>query len=75
MSARLPSVAAKELVRVLERAGYVFQTQKGSHATFRNPESRRTVVVPMHPGDLKRPLLKAILHQAGLSEDEFRSLL
>jgi predicted RNA binding protein YcfA (HicA-like mRNA interferase family) len=75
MSERLPSVSAKDVVRVLQRVGFVFERQKGSHATLRNPDSRRTVVVPMHPGDLKRPLLKAILQQANLSEDEFRSIL
>ena len=31
--------------------------------------------VPMHPGDLKRPLLKKIIQDAGLTEDEFRALL
>jgi predicted RNA binding protein YcfA (HicA-like mRNA interferase family) len=60
---------------VLKRAGFVFQRQKGSHATLRHPGSRRTVVVPMHPGDLKRPLLKLLIQQAGFTEDEFRALL
>jgi predicted RNA binding protein YcfA (HicA-like mRNA interferase family) len=75
MSERFPSVSAKDVVRVLQRAGFAFQRQKGSHVTLRDPESRRTVVVPMHTGDIKRPLLKAILQQAELGEDEFRSLL
>jgi predicted RNA binding protein YcfA (HicA-like mRNA interferase family) len=75
MVPRLPSVSSKELVRALEAAGFVLQRQKGSHATFRHPESKRTTVVPIHPGDVKRPLLKMILEQAGLSEEEFRKLL
>jgi predicted RNA binding protein YcfA (HicA-like mRNA interferase family) len=75
MPARLPSVSAKDAIRALERAGFVFQRQRGSHATLRHPVSRRTIVVPMHGGDLKRPLLKVILQQAGLSETEFRTLL
>ena len=29
----------------------------------------------MHPGDIKRPLLKKIIQDAGLTEDEFRGLL
>jgi predicted RNA binding protein YcfA (HicA-like mRNA interferase family) len=32
-------------------------------------------VVPMHPGDFPRPLLSAILKQAGISVEEFRELL
>jgi len=72
---RLPSVSAKEAIRALERAGFEFQRQRGSHVTLRHPDSRRTIIVPMHGGDLKRPLLKALLRQAGLSENEFRALL
>jgi len=75
MSERLPNVNARKLVRVLQRAGFEFQRQKGSHVTLRSAQSRRTVVIPMHSGDLKRPLLKAILEQAGLDEDEFRAPL
>jgi len=33
------------------------------------------VPAPLHPGDLKRPLLKSIIKQAGLSEEEFLDLL
>lgn len=75
MSPRLPNVTAKELVRALEKAGFVFQRQKGSHATFRHPETRRTTVVPLHGGDVKRPLLKMILLQAGLTDEDFLKLL
>jgi hypothetical protein len=31
--------------------------------------------VPMHSGDIKRPLLKKIIQDVGLTEDEFRELL
>ena len=33
------------------------------------------IVIPMHDGDIKRPLLKAVIKQAELTEDEFRKLL
>ncbi|KAF0212648.1 MAG: hypothetical protein FD139_212 [Methylocystaceae bacterium] len=75
MPPRLPNVTAKELVRALEKAGFVLQRQKGSHATFRHPETKRTTVVPLHSGDVKRPLLKMILLQAGLTEEELLKLL
>lgn len=75
MPPRLPNVTAKELVRALEKVGFVLQRQKGSHATFRDPETKRTTVVPLHSGDVKRPLLKMILLQAGLTEEEFLKLL
>ena len=75
MTARLPPLTAREIVRALERAGFEFQRQKGSHVTLRHPIEGRTTVVPMHSGDVKRPLLKMIIAQAGLSEDEFSALL
>lgn len=75
MTPRIPSLDAKEVSRALERAGFVFQRQKGSHATYRHPETKRTTVVPMHSGDIKRPLLKLIIEQTGMTEEEFRSLL
>jgi predicted RNA binding protein YcfA (HicA-like mRNA interferase family) len=72
---RLPSVSARDLVRALERAGFERQRQKGSHLTLRHPLTKRTTVVPMHTGDLKRPLLKMIIAQIGLSEEELLRLL
>ena len=75
MGPRLPAVSAKQLARALERAGFVLQRQKGSHATYRHPLTRRTTVIPLHSGDVKRPLLKLVLDQAGLSEDELTALL
>jgi predicted RNA binding protein YcfA (HicA-like mRNA interferase family) len=72
---RLPSITARELVRALQRAGYEVQRQKGSHITLRHPLTRRTTVVPMHAGDVKRPLLRMIIQQAGLTEEDMARLL
>lgn len=75
MLARLPSVRAKNILAALEKAGFDVVRQKGSHITLHNPDSDRTTLVAMHPGEFPRPLLKKIIKDAGLSEDEFRSLL
>lgn len=72
---RLPTVTARELVGALERAGFQQKHQRGSHLHLFQPVSQKWTTVPMHTGDVKRPLLKAILKQAGLSEDQFRELL
>jgi len=63
------------VIRALERAGFQIQRQKGSHLTRRHPEKRVTTVVPVHPCDMKRPLLRMIMAQAGLTEEEFLRLL
>ncbi len=72
---RLPAVKPREAVAALRRAGFVEHHQKGSHLYLWNSQSRRMTTVPQHPGDLKMGTLRAIIKQAGLSEDQFLKLL
>jgi predicted RNA binding protein YcfA (HicA-like mRNA interferase family) len=72
---RLPSVASWEIVRALEKAGFVQDRQKGGHLTLLHPVSRRRVTVSMHGRDLKSGTLHGILKQAGLTIDELLHLL
>ena len=77
MNQRLPALTAKEVIRALERAGFVATRMSGSHCRLvhsGNPE--RKVTVPVHGGDLKRGTLRAIIAQAGfVSVAEFLKLL
>lgn len=75
MSPRLPQVKPKELIRALERLGFVLRRQTGSHAIFRHPNTKNMAVVPKHAKDVNRGLLFGILKQAGVSEDEFLKVL
>lgn len=75
MSARLPSIRARQLMRVLERDGWRLARTRGSHFSYRHPKKRGVAVVPNHPGDLKRPLVAGILKDAGISRQEFLKLL
>jgi predicted RNA binding protein YcfA (HicA-like mRNA interferase family) len=75
MLARLPGVRARNLLAALQKAGFDVIRQKGSHITLHNPLTEKTVLVPMHSGELKRWLLMKIIKDAGLSKDEFRSFL
>jgi len=72
---RLPNLTAAKIIRALKRAGFVQVAQKGSHRTFVNLKTRFGTTVRMHSGDVKRNLMKEIIQQAGLSEDEFRKFL
>lgn len=72
---RLQNLNARKIIRALHRAGFISTGQKGSHRYFWNPVSQCTTAVPLHSGDLRRSLMKAIIRQAGLSEDEFRKYL
>jgi len=72
---RLPMLSAKKVIQALERAGFTADGQKGSHFYLWHPIKRLTTCVPMRSGDLKRSLVRAILNQAGLNEDQFRAFL
>jgi predicted RNA binding protein YcfA (HicA-like mRNA interferase family) len=74
--AKLPAVTARQVLRVLKRAGFVEERQKGSHVILFHPQKKTRTVVPVHSGKtLKRPLLKAILNDAGLTLQEFLDLM
>ena len=72
---RLAGFTARQVVRKLRRAGFVFDRQaRGSHETWRNPDTNRRAVVPIHPGDLPEGLVRSIIDRAGISTDEFLRL-
>ncbi len=76
MPDKLPVLKAKEIVRALERTGFYIHHQTGSHARLlhrTNPDLR--VTIPIHSKDIPRSLLRRILKQAGLGEDEFAELI
>ncbi len=54
---RLPQVSGKDLCRALEKEGFVFVRQTGSHKIFqrRTEEGVITIPVPVHSG---KPLKK-----------------
>lgn len=75
MNARLPTLNPREMIAALKRAGFVEQHQKGSHLYLWRAHDERITSVPVHPGTLGRGLVRQILSQVGLSEEEFRKLL
>ena len=72
---RLPPVTGADVVRALEKEGFVFVRQKGSHAYLRHPDGRGTVV-PLHSGETLGPgLVSKILRDAKLDRHRFETLL
>ncbi|MDA8082209.1 MAG: type II toxin-antitoxin system HicA family toxin [Nitrospiraceae bacterium] len=69
MSKELPSLTPKHLIRVLEKIGFEFFRQKGSHRVF--VKGDRQVIVPYHSKDLKKGTLYQIIKGTGLSIEEF----
>jgi len=72
---RLPMLSARKIVAALKRAGFEEVNFKGSHLYLHHSTKDVETCVPMHSGDLGRALVRAILQQAGLTEEEFRQLL
>jgi predicted RNA binding protein YcfA (HicA-like mRNA interferase family) len=76
MTERLPSLKPREVVRALERAGFVVSRTSGSHCRLIHvSDPACKVTVPMHSADLKRGTLRGIIAQAGLTVSEFIKLL
>lgn len=56
----------RQMVKLLEKNGFVEERQNGSHRFFRNPITGKTTTVPIHPKDLKTGTEQKILKDAGL---------
>jgi len=59
----------KEIVRILEKHGFILAGQVGSHAQYRHPDGRKTSVA-MHAKELPKGTFAAILKQAGIARDD-----
>jgi predicted RNA binding protein YcfA (HicA-like mRNA interferase family) len=68
----LPGISGKRAIKALQRLGFVFLRQKGSHAILRRGE--RGCVVPMHR-QVNSWTMTGVLKQAGISSEEFLKAL
>jgi predicted RNA binding protein YcfA (HicA-like mRNA interferase family) len=75
LSPRLSSVKPRQLVRILEREGWILHRQRGSHAHFKKEGRAYLVTVVMHNRDIAPGTLRGILADAELSEERFIELL
>jgi len=55
----------RELISLLEKEGFVFVRQSGSHAIYRKTGSK-IIVIPIHSKDIPKGTLNSILRDAGL---------
>ena len=73
---KLPALRARQIIRALERAGFVRDRQKGSHLVMYHPRAKARTVIPIHGGEtIHKGLLADIIHQSGLEVDQFLDLL
>ncbi|MSR85009.1 type II toxin-antitoxin system HicA family toxin [Candidatus Uhrbacteria bacterium] len=67
---KLP-LRAREIVKRLEKLGFICDHTSGSHMIFYHPTTKRRAVVPQHRGDLPKGTVKAILREAGIELKKF----
>jgi predicted RNA binding protein YcfA (HicA-like mRNA interferase family) len=67
-------LSGREVRHALERAGFVFRRQKGSHMILRRDDPYARVTVPNHK-QIRLGTLRSILDAAGLTDDQFMDLL
>jgi len=64
--------SSKNIVATLERNGFFFVSQKGSHMKFHKDGSEKlTVIVPANRREIPYGTFKSILRQSKLIEDNF----
>jgi len=63
-----PRLTANKVVKRLKSEGFLEASQNGSHLKLFNPETRRTVIVPIHSSKII-PIgtLKSIEKQSGIN--------
>ncbi|MGI9141050.1 MAG: type II toxin-antitoxin system HicA family toxin [Gemmatimonadaceae bacterium] len=70
----LPVLKPRDVIRRLERLGFVEVRQRGSHKQFRHADGRGTTV-PVHAGrDVSPSLLRQICRDIRITPEQFISL-
>ncbi|NJK79431.1 MAG: addiction module toxin, HicA family [Chloroflexaceae bacterium] len=74
MTKKLPALSGNECVKALEKSGFYFKRQEGSHKIMRRDSPYCQVTVPEHR-TLAPGTLRAIIRAVGLTVEEFVDLL
>ena len=67
--AKLPALKPSIVVKMLERAGFIFVRQKGSHIIL--IKGLIAITVPLHNKDMRKGTLRKIISQTGCTVEEF----
>ena len=69
---KLPVVSGNDVLKLLQKEGFIVVRQRGSHVSLHKKIDNKTmlVVVPMK-NEIKKGTLLSIISQAGMTRDEF----
>jgi len=68
MANKYPILKPNEIISALSKKGFVYKSQKGSHAKYSN--GHRITIIPIHD-TVARGTLRSILIQAGIELEDF----
>lgn len=71
---RLPVISGKETIQAFERVGWKVSRREGSHIIMTKAGMAVTLSVPDHR-EVRRGTLRSLIRKAGLTVEEFVSLL
>lgn len=71
---KLPVVSGRKARSAFEKAGWVFNRQRGSHMILKKAETSGVLSIPDHR-ELDTGLLRGLIRDSGLSVEEFIALL
>jgi predicted RNA binding protein YcfA (HicA-like mRNA interferase family) len=72
---QVPAVRGDQVIKALEKVGFLVVRVRGSHHVLRHADGRGTTV-PVHQGrDLAKGTLRNILADAGLTVEELKRLI
>ncbi len=66
---KLPLLSGREVLKALERLGFIEVHRKGSHVKMKHPDGR-TIVFPFHD-EVDRFTLKGALRDASIEIEDF----
>ena len=72
MGSKYPVLTPKQVVTALEKIGFSFVKQRGSHMKFQ--KGSNVVIIPNHD-EIAKGTLKSILSMANIELDDFLKLL
>ena len=72
---KLPRLTARQIITVLEKAGFSLARQSSSHMIYKNTVGKRATV-PFHASKILHPkVLKSIMRDADLTLDDLKDSL
>ena len=75
MKMKLPLVSGEQVIKLLQKEGFSFTRQKGSHISLHKKLDDETTILVVVPrkSEIKRGTLLSIIKQSGMNRDDFIS--